>query len=119
MLVEMFFTFILVSIVLFVKYRAVTSTSDGMLSNCTVAIAIYVCVVMASPLSGGGLNPTFSLAIITTHLIVDAVDTDVDHSKPEFLVPYIIGQLIGGIFAALMLKITMMITPPLIEDSAD
>ena len=66
MMIEAFFTMILASTVLFVKYRRVSATSDGMLSNLTVAIAIYVCVMMAGPLSGAGLNPTIAIAIIST-----------------------------------------------------
>ena len=70
LLVEAFFTMILVSIVLSVKYRRVSATSDGMLSNLTCAIAVYVVVRMAGPLSGAGLNPTIALACITTGSIV-------------------------------------------------
>jgi glycerol uptake facilitator-like aquaporin len=70
LLVEAFFTMIFVSIVLSVKYRRVSATSDGMLSNLTVAIGLYVIVRMAGPLSGGGLNPTIALACITTGSIV-------------------------------------------------
>ena len=66
LLIEAFFTMILVSTVLFVKYRRMSATTDGMLSNLTVAIAVYVCVQMAGPLSGAGLNPTIAISIITT-----------------------------------------------------
>ena len=61
--VETLFTFILVSTVLFVKYRKVSATTDGMLSNLTCAFAVFVCVKMAAPISGAGLNPTFGLAL--------------------------------------------------------
>jgi glycerol uptake facilitator-like aquaporin len=70
LLVEAFFTMIFVSIVLSVKYRRVSATSDGMLSNLTVAIGLYVVVRMAGPLSGGGVNPTIAMACITTGSIV-------------------------------------------------
>ena len=66
LLVEAFFTMIFVSIVLSVKYRRVSATSDGMLSNLTVAIGLYVVVRMAGPLSGGGVNPTIAMACIST-----------------------------------------------------
>lgn len=66
---EALFTWILVSSILFIKYRKVAATHDGMLSNLTVGLAIYVCVSMAGPITGGGLNPTFGLSIITTNLI--------------------------------------------------
>jgi len=72
LIVEAFFTMIFVSSVLFVKYRGVSSTSDGMLSNLTVAIALYVVINMAGPLSGGGVNPTIATAIITTDSILYA-----------------------------------------------
>jgi glycerol uptake facilitator-like aquaporin len=101
LLVEAFFTMIFVSIVLSVKYRRVSATSDGMLSNLTVAIGLYVVVRMAGPLSGGGVNPTIALACITTGSIIFAGD---DNSgkvvSPLFLFPYIIGPLIGGLMAA-------------------
>jgi glycerol uptake facilitator-like aquaporin len=67
--VEAFFTMILVSTVLFVKYRRVSATSDGMLSNLTVAISLYVCVRMCGPLTGAGLNPTIAIALIITNTI--------------------------------------------------
>ena len=69
LLVEAFFTMILVSTVLFVKYRRVSATSDGMLSNLTVAIALYVCVRMCGPLTGAGINPTIAIALIVTNSI--------------------------------------------------
>jgi glycerol uptake facilitator-like aquaporin len=65
---------IFVSTVLFVKYRRVSATTDGMLSNLTVAIALYVCVRMCGPLSGGGLNPSIAIAIITTDAVSYWVD---------------------------------------------
>jgi hypothetical protein len=65
-MIEAFFTMIFVSMVLFVKYRRVSATKDGMLSNLTVAIGLYVCVMMAGPLSGAALNPTIAIAIIST-----------------------------------------------------
>lgn len=70
LIVEAFFTMIFVSIVLSVKYRRVSATSDGMLSNLTVAIGLYVVVRMAGPLSGGGVNPTIALACISTGSII-------------------------------------------------
>lgn len=75
LIVEAFFTMIFVSSVLFVKYRGVSSTSDGMLSNLTVAIALYVVINMAGPLSGGGVNPTIATAIITTDSILYAANS--------------------------------------------
>lgn len=74
-MIEAFFTMVLVSMVLFVKYRRVSSTTDGMLSNLTVAIAIYVCIRMAGPLSGGGINPTIAISIIVTDAISFAIDS--------------------------------------------
>ena len=76
LLVEAFFTAVLVSTVLFVKYRRVSATTDGMLSNLTVAIAVFVCVRMAGPLSGAGLNPTIAIAIITSDWITYFYDHD-------------------------------------------
>ena len=73
---EAFFTAVLVSTVLFVKYRRVSATTDGMLSNLTVAIAVFVCVRMAGPLSGAGLNPTIAIAIITSDWITYYYDQD-------------------------------------------
>ena len=72
LIVEAFFTMLFVSAVLFVKYRGVSATSDGMLSNLTVAIALFVCVNMAGHLSGAGLNPTISIAIILSDSLVYA-----------------------------------------------
>jgi glycerol uptake facilitator-like aquaporin len=68
--VESLFTFILVSTVLFVKYRKVASTTDGMLSNLTCAIAVFVSVSMSGPISGGGLNPSFGFALQLTDIIL-------------------------------------------------
>ena len=45
-----------------------------MLSNLTVAIAVFVCVSMAGPLSGAGLNPSIAIAIITTDSISYSID---------------------------------------------
>ena len=59
----------MISTVLFVKYKKVSNTTDGMLSNLTVALAIYVCVSCAGPITGAGLNPTFALAMITSDII--------------------------------------------------
>ena len=67
---ESLFTFILVSTVLFVKYRKVSATTDGMLSNLTCAFAVFVCISMAAPISGAGLNPTFGLALQVTNIII-------------------------------------------------
>ena len=67
--VEFFFTMILVTTVLFVKYRSVSATTDGMLSNLTVAIAAYVCVRMAGPLSGAGLNPSIAISLISSDAV--------------------------------------------------
>jgi glycerol uptake facilitator-like aquaporin len=101
LLVEAFFTMIFVSTVLSVKYRRVSATSDGMLSNLTVAIGLYVVVRMAGPLSGGGVNPTIALACITTGSIVyGGQDESGKIVSPIFLFPYIIGPLLGGLMAA-------------------
>jgi glycerol uptake facilitator-like aquaporin len=72
MIEEALFTWILVSSILFIKYRKVAATEDGMLSNLTVGLAIYVTVSMAGPITGGGLNPTFGLSLITTDMISKA-----------------------------------------------
>jgi glycerol uptake facilitator-like aquaporin len=109
MLIEAFFTMVFVSTVLFVKYRRVSATTDGMLSNLTVAIALYVCVRMAGPLSGGGLNPSIAIAIITT----DAVQYGFGSSHNGhilFLIPYILGPLMGGLIAAGLLNLSSKIT---------
>jgi glycerol uptake facilitator-like aquaporin len=111
MIVEGFFTFILVSTVLFVKYRSVSSTNDGMLSNLTVALSLYVCVKMSGTLSGGGLNPTISTAIITCDLLFASIYDTTIHTDAIYLIAYIIGPLIGGGVAALLLKLTMKLAP--------
>jgi glycerol uptake facilitator-like aquaporin len=67
---ESLFTYILVSTVLFVKYRKVSATTDGMLSNLTCALAVFVCVSMAAPITGAGLNPTFGLVLQVTNIII-------------------------------------------------
>ena len=108
MYVEAVFTFLLVSTVLFVKYRSVTSTSDGMLSNLTVAIGIYICIKMAGPLSGGGINPTIALAILTTDKVANVID---DRWHAVFYVPYMLGPIIGGTIAAGLLLLTRKLSP--------
>lgn len=117
---EALFTWILVSSILFIKYRKVAATHDGMLSNLTVGLAIYVCVSMAGPITGGGLNPTFGLVLITTDLISQTVNPNIQGiSKPYFLFSYIIGPFIGGILAALLLLGTQKITPDDINPDED
>jgi glycerol uptake facilitator-like aquaporin len=109
LLIEAFFTMVLVSTVLFVKYRRVSATTDGMLSNLTCVIAVYVCVRMSGPLSGAGLNPSIAISIITT----DAVQYGFDSSHNGhilFLIPYIIGPLIGALIAAGLLSLSSKIT---------
>lgn len=102
---------VLVSTVLFVKYRRVSATTDGMLSNLTVAIAVFVCVRMAGPLSGAGLNPTIAIAIISTDSISFAIDENSSNNGHMiFLIPYIIGPLIGGLAAAGILLLSSKIT---------
>lgn len=98
---------IFVSTVLFVKYRRVQATSDGMLSNLTVAIALYVVVRMAGPLSGGGVNPTIAISIIVfdgVSYIIDNNPFNDDHLM--YLIPYIFGPLLGGLAASGMLTLT-------------
>ena len=110
LLVEAFFTMIFVSTVLSVKYRKVSATSDGMLSNLTVAIGLYVVVRMAGPLSGGGVNPTIGTAsIITGAIIFNLNDDSGKYVNPIFLVPYICGPLIGGLMAAGLSKLSTRI----------
>ena len=107
LLVEALFTMILVSTVLFVKYRKVSATSDGMLSNLTVAIAVYVCVRMAGPLSGAGLNPTIAIAIITTdsaYYQYNGINDKDAHLK--YLISYIIGPILGGLAASGLLLLS-------------
>jgi glycerol uptake facilitator-like aquaporin len=111
LIVEAFFTMIFVSTVLFVKYRTVSSTTDGMLSNLTVAIGLFVVINMAGPLSGGGVNPTIATAIIVT----DAVSYSIDPNSSNkgyivFLFSYIIGPLIGAVLANLLLRLTSNIS---------
>lgn len=110
LLIEGFFTMVFVSMVLFVKYRTVSSTSDGMLSNLTVAIGLYEAVMMAGPLSGGGVNPTIATAIICTDAIRFRLDP-YSHNDAHFifLIPYIIGPLAGGAVAAGLLKLSQRI----------
>ncbi len=79
LIVEAFFTMIFVSSVLFVKYRGVSATSDGMLSNMTVAIALYVVICMAGPLSGAGVNPTIATAIIISDSILYDFDNNISN----------------------------------------
>lgn len=106
---EAYFTCILVSTVLFVKYRSVASTSDGMLSNLTVALGIWVCVKMAGSITGAALNPSFATAIIVVDSIVNAlIGNEVEF---VFLISYIIGPLLGGAIAALLLIFTLKVTP--------
>jgi hypothetical protein len=102
LIVEALFTMIFVSTVLFVKYRRVSATTDGMLSNLTVAISLYVCVRMAGPLSGAGLNPSIAIAIIIT----DTISRDL----MAFLPSYILGPLLGGFLAAMLLKLSVKIS---------
>lgn len=110
LIVEAFFTMIFVSTVLSVKYRKVSATTDGMLSNLTVAIGLYVVVRMAGPLSGGGVNPTIGTATIITGAII--FNTDDESGKfvsPVFLIPYIVGPLLGGMMAAGLSKLATRI----------
>ena len=100
LLVEAFFTMIFVSTVLSVKYRKVSATSDGMLSNLTVAIGLYVVVRMAGPLSGGGVNPTIGTASIITGAIIFNADGIGKNVSLIFLIPYIFGPLLGSLMAA-------------------
>lgn len=106
LLIEAFFTMILASTVLFVKYRRVSATSDGMLSNLTCAIAVYVCVMMAGPLSGAGINPTIAIAIITT----DTLTQPNSEGHMIFLIPYILGPLLGAVTAAGLLNLSSKIS---------
>ena len=118
MIVEAFFTMIFVSTVLFVKYRGVSSTSDGMLSNLTVAISLYVCVRMCGPLTGAALNPTIAIVIITTDSLSFAFDST--SSNPGyfvFLFSYICGPLLGGLMAAYLLKLSLKISNESVEAS--
>jgi Major intrinsic protein len=111
LIVEAFFTMIFVSTVLFVKYRRVSATTDGMLSNLTVAIALYVCVRMCGPLSGGGLNPSIAIAIITTDSVSYWIDPNSSNNGHLlFLFSYILGPLLGGFMAAMLLKLSVKIS---------
>lgn len=115
---ETLFTWILVTSILFVKYRNVTATSDGMLSNLTVGLAIYVTVSMSGPITGGALNPTFGLALISTDIIAKNYYPDKTAAViPEFLISYTVGPILGGILAGLMLILTQKIAPLLEEDT--
>ncbi|CDW91031.1 aquaporin-like protein [Stylonychia lemnae] len=114
---ETLFTWILVTSILFVKYRNVTATSDGMLSNLTVGLAIYVTVSMSGPITGGALNPTFGLALISTDIIAKGYYPEKTAPViPEFLISYTIGPILGGILAGLMLILTQKIAPLLEEE---
>jgi glycerol uptake facilitator-like aquaporin len=111
LVVEAFFTMIFVSTVLFVKYRRVSATTDGMLSNLTVAIALYMCVRMAGPLSGGGLNPSIAIAIIITDSISYMIDPNSSNDgQLAFLPAYILGPLLGGFMAAMLLRLSVKIS---------
>ena len=115
--VESLFTWILVSTVLFVKYRKVSSSTDGMLSNLTCAIAVFVCVSMAGPISGAGLNPTFGSALQITDVILHAYYPDQSQKiYPEYLPAYIFGPILGGCMAALMLHLTSYVTPDVVKE---
>ncbi len=110
LIVEAFFTMILVSTVLSVKYRIVSATKDGMLSNLTCAICLYVVVRMAGPLSGAGLNPTIGLATISAGAIIfNNHDESGKIVSPIFLIPYILGPLLGGLMAAGFSKLSTRI----------
>jgi glycerol uptake facilitator-like aquaporin len=120
MMEEALFTWILVSSILFIKYRKVSATEDGMLSNVTVGLAIYVAVSMAGPITGGGLNPTFGLSLITTDMICKAYYPEKsDPVHPPFLFSYTIGPLIGGALAAMLVLLTQKITPEQINPKED
>jgi glycerol uptake facilitator-like aquaporin len=78
-----------------------------MLSNLTVGLAIYVTVSMSGPITGGALNPTFGLALVSTDILVKAYyPSKTAHVIPEFLLSYTIGPLLGGVLAGLMLILT-------------
>ena len=81
---EALFTYILVSTVLFVKYRKVSATTDGMLSNLTCALAVFVCVSMAAPITGAGLNPTFGLTLQVTNIVIQQYDTSYQPSSSSY-----------------------------------
>lgn len=77
----------------------------------TVALSLFICIRMAGPLSGGGLNPTFAIAIIGSDAVVHAIDPTANGVHPLFLIAYILGPLAGGALAAGLLKLTMKISP--------
>ncbi len=106
---EALFTWILISTVLFVKYKKVSNTTDGMLSNLTVALAIYVCVSCCGPITGAGLNPTFALAMVSADMVMKSEDEF--STYPNYLISYIIGPIIGGLCASILLIATHSITP--------
>ena len=111
LVVEAFFTMIFVSTVLFVKYRRVSATTDGMLSNLTVAIGLFVVICMAGPLSGAGVNPTIAIAIITTDGLTHWFDANASNKGYfVFLFSYILGPLIGGFLASLVLRFSVFIS---------
>lgn len=117
LLVEAIFTMLLVSTVLFVKYRRVSATTDGMLSNLTVAIALYVAVRMGGPLSGGGVNPSIAIAIIVVNSIIYLNDgTASNDNVLVFLFPYILGPLLGGLMSAGLLHLSEKITIEIEDD---
>ena len=63
---------------------------------------------MAGPLSGGGINPTISLAILSVEKMIRPNGRNLEG---VFFIPYLVGPLIGGAVAALLLVITTKISP--------
>jgi glycerol uptake facilitator-like aquaporin len=104
LIVEAFFTMIIVSLVLQIKYRR--AAADPTLNILTASIGVFISVSMAGPLSGAGLNPTIAIASISTGSIVFGEIAGEKLLSPIFLFPYIIGPLFGGTLAVGLQKLS-------------
>lgn len=99
LVIEVFFTFALASVVLHVATSP--KTKDNQYYGLAIGLTVMAAAIAGGPISGGVYNP----AVAVGPLFVDY--RDLSQHTTEFLL-YTIGPLMGGVTAAIVYKLTTL-----------
>ena len=110
MIVEMFATFIFVSVVLNIKY--LNGSSSDAVNAFAVSFALVGCIIFAGPISGAALNPAVGICQSVFQMILSDNYGETKwfsdfgkSNKTNHMWLYILGDFIGAIAAGIFANI--------------
>lgn len=109
-IIELFFTFVLMTCILHNIYPRLSIQSDMVLAVIAVTASIYFCANCAAVATGGVFNPVVGVVNLTFVAMVRSGTGQRNYL--EYLPSYLFGNVFGGILAGLFCKYLVMPSVP-------